>query len=271
MDFRCIWILDFLEILFLGQFNFSWQNSTLHSHTLYIQVSNNYVFKKILVVLYPISQKSWTRIQADDFERVGEVSQEVRFLSVPYLLNTIVLIVISQFKYICHQPDMYSRKWALPRQDPNSPDLYIPLMAFITYVLLYGLGKGLRLDSSSFSPDIIIQAVWRCLILQLIESCIIKVAVNLLSVTLPFSDVFAYSGYKYVGLCINTLSRALGGSVNFVVSLYTAGMLGYFVLKTMAAVVPQNPPNGGGGPPRHLILLAVAGLQFVVMLILSWL
>jgi hypothetical protein len=168
---------------------------------------------------------------------------------------------------------MYSRKWALPRQDPNAPDLYIPLMAFITYVLLYGLGKGMRLEAASFSPDIIIQSIWRCLVLQLIETCLIKFAVNMLSVTLPFSDVFAYSGYKYVGLCINTLSRVLGGTVNFVVALYTTGMLAYFVLKTMAAVVPPATSNGGPttGPPRHLILLAIAGVQFAVMLILSWL
>lgn len=106
--------------------------------------------------------------------------------------------------------------------------------------------------------------------LQAVEVLLIKFGVSLLSVTLPFSDIFAYSGYKYVGLCVNTLSRVLGGTANFIVSLYTAGMLAYFVLKTMAAAVPAN-TGAGGGPPRHLILLGVAGLQFLVILVLSWL
>ncbi len=164
---------------------------------------------------------------------------------------------------------MYSRKYALPRQDLNAPDLYIPLMAFVTYVLLYSLGRGLRLEAASFSPDIIIQSVWRCLALQVVESLLIKFGVNLLSITLPFSDIFAYCGYKYVGLCINTLARTMGGTVNFVVSLYTAGMLSFFILKSLAAVVPANASSGG--PPRHLILLGIAGLQLVVTLVLSWL
>lgn len=53
------------------------------------------------------------------------------------------------------QGDSFSRKWATPRQDFNAPDLYIPLMAFMTYVLLYGMGKGLM--SVGFTPDVIIQ------------------------------------------------------------------------------------------------------------------
>ena len=30
-----------------------------------------------------------------------------------------------------------------PRQDINAPDLYIPTMAFVTYVLMCGIVKGL--------------------------------------------------------------------------------------------------------------------------------
>lgn len=188
------------------------------------------------MLAYPVANKTWNRRSGDEFEREGE-------------------------------PDQYSRKWATPRHDPNSPDLYIPLMSFVTYVLLYGLRQGITLGSKAFSPDLIIQAIWRCLILQLIESGLLKFAVSLCSITLPFTDVFAYSGYKYVGLCVNTLSRSLGGTVNFLVSLYTAGMLAFFILKTMAAVVP---PTVQSVPPRHLILLGIAAMQFLVMLILSW-
>jgi hypothetical protein len=109
------------------------------------------------------------------------------------------------------------------------------------------------------------QAIWRCLLLHLIESGLVKFGVNLMSVPVPFLDIFAYTGYKYVALCLNTISRLFGGYVSFVVSLYTAVMLAYFMLKTMAATVPPNTT----GPPRHLMLLGFAAAQFVVILILS--
>jgi len=205
-----------------------------HSLKYYFSVNNQYVIKKITVILYPASNKMWNRLQADEFEREGE--------------------------------EAYSRKWALPRQDHNAPDLYIPLMSFMTYVLLYGLGKGLV--STAFGPDVIVNAIWRCLVLQLIESAMIKFGVNLMSVSTPFLDIFAYTGYKYVALCINFISRALGSTVSILVSLVTAGMLAYFILKTMAAVVP---PQTTTGPPRHLLLLGFALLQVVVILTLSFL
>ena len=228
--------------------------------------------KKITVILYPPSNKVWNRLQADEFEREGEVSAAVvdtvaegvsfeafhSFISL--FMLTIVLFLLS------FQADTYSRKWAIPRNDYNAPDLYIPLMAFMTYVLLSGLSKGL--GSTGFTPDVIIQAIWRCLLLHLIETGLIKLGVSLMSVPLPFLDVFAYTGYKYVALCINMLSRVAGGTVSFIVSMYTACMLAYFILKTMAAVVP---PTTTTGPPRHLLLLAFAAMQFVVILTLSWL
>jgi hypothetical protein len=139
-------------------------------------------------------------------------------------------------------------------------------MAFMTYVLLYGMAKGLV--SEGFTPDVIIQGIWRCLLLHLIETGLVKLGVNMMSVPVPFLDILSYTGYKYVALCINVVSRVLGGYVSFVVSMYTALMLAYFMLKTMAAVVP---PQTTTGPPRHLMLLGFAAAQFLVILMLSWL
>lgn len=158
-----------------------------------------------------------------------------------------------------------SHKWATPRYDVNSPDLYIPLMAFFTYVLLTGFSKGMT--TASFSPEVLVVAVWRCLTLQLVESLVIKFGLNLMSVSLPFLDIFAYTGYKYVGLCVNKLTLLLGVRLVYYTSaLYTSGMLGFFVLKSMAAVVP---PSTTTGPPRHLMLIGFSALQFFVAFVLS--
>lgn len=44
---------------------------------------------------------------------------------------------------------------AAPVSDDNAPDLYIPSMAFITYVLMTGLWKGML---SAFHPDVLVMS-----------------------------------------------------------------------------------------------------------------
>lgn len=82
---------------------------------IYFAVSNSYVLQKLAIILYPMKKNIiWGRIPADEAGRIGDDSE------------------------------LYSsHKWALPRQDVNAPDLYIPLMSFITYVLLVGFKKVL--------------------------------------------------------------------------------------------------------------------------------
>ena len=91
----------------------------------------------------------------------------------------------------------------MPREDLNAPDLYLPLMSFISYVLLFGLVKGMaapEIGASGFTPEILIQAIWRCFIFGVGESLIIKCGLSIMSVSLPFLDLFAYTGMTiYIG------------------------------------------------------------------------
>ena len=205
----------------------------------YFAVNNSYVLKKLTLLLYPLKNTQWARLRAEEFER-SEVSG--------------------------HQNDEVSRKWALPKQDVNAPDLYIPLMAFVTYCLLYGLSRGM--GSTNFSPDVIIQSIWRCLLLQIIETAAIKFTTNYLSVSVSFVDIFAITGYKYVGLSINTLTRILNGYLNILVTFYTSAMIAYFVLKTLASMVP--PAGQEGGSTRVMILFGFGVVQLLLILFLSW-
>jgi hypothetical protein len=127
------------------------------------------------------------------------------------------------------------------------------------------------MNSKSFSPDVIIQAIWRCLILQLIETSIIKFGINMMSAHVLFLDIFSYTGYKYLTLCINYITKIIfynSTIINIIISSCTSLMLSYFVLKTMAAVVPVGSTTG---PPRHLLLLGFAFMQFLVIITLSML
>lgn len=139
-------------------------------------------------------------------------------------------------------------------------------MAFITYVLLYGLSQGM--GSSKFSPDLIIKAIWRCLILQTLETVIIKFGTNVLAVSVPFLDIFAYTGYKYVALSANITTRMLNGYLHFLTTAYTSVMIAHFVLKSLAAVVPVVSKDGSS--TRVLVLLGFGACQFLLVFILSW-
>lgn len=45
-------------------------------------------------------------------------------------------------------------KHARPINDENAPDLYIPVMAFVTYILLTGYVKGTK---NTFTPEVLVQ------------------------------------------------------------------------------------------------------------------
>jgi hypothetical protein len=141
-------------------------------------------------------------------------------------------------------------------------------MSFITYVLLVGYCKG---ASNKFTPEVLIQAVWRCLLLQLGECMVFKLCVGSMRSNIPFLDIFAYTGYKYLGLCIGLVALVLGKTLYFLVTLVLGLSLGYFVMKSIAAVVPVNTPGEVQGPlPRPVMILALAALQTTVFCILSF-
>jgi hypothetical protein len=143
-------------------------------------------------------------------------------------------------------------------------------MAFFTYILLFGLQKGLV---SVFKPDDLIQAIWRCCLLHICECLIIKGGLSLMHVSLPFLDIVSYTGYKYVGLSLYVISCFFGHTFGIFTSLYTSIILTYYFLKILAAVVPIEAGNIEGlpTPPRHLLLVGFSSLQLVISLFLAFL
>jgi protein transport protein YIF1 len=213
-------------------------NTFWNSLKIYFKVDNTYVLKKLMMILHPMGVKKNQEWKRKDAEAEGyEQSSDVR------------------------------TKWALPKDDTCAPDLYIPLMSFITYVLLFGLCTG---TSSDFSPEVLITAVWRCFIVQLCEVVVVYVGLNLINSSLPFLDIYAYTGYKYVGLCVGIIARVLGYYLSSLISLYCSGMLAFFFLKSMVNIIPVTEATGSLAFSRHWVLLALCALQFLVAVFLSW-
>ncbi|CAG8460817.1 19131_t:CDS:2 [Cetraspora pellucida] len=128
----------------------------------YFKVNNSYVANKIQLLLFPWRHKRWTRIVSRS-EQDGQ---------------------LEGFKP--------------PRDDINSPDLYIPAMALVTYVLLTGIVSGTQ--GNKFHPEILGVNATSAFFLVLLELVFIKIGCYLLNITdANVLNLLAYSGYKFVG------------------------------------------------------------------------
>jgi protein transport protein YIF1 len=149
----------------------------------YFNVSNSYVVRKLLLVLFPWRHKPWTRQSARGGDPTGN--------------------------QMSGAPQAFS--YLPPRDDLNSPDMYIPIMAFITYILLSTVLAGMR---GSFHPELLGSTTSTALGVVLFEIVVLKMAMYLLSINndSQLLDLVAYSGYKFVGVIVTLfLSEILTG------------------------------------------------------------
>lgn len=160
--------------------------------------------------------------------------------------------------------------YALPYSDENAPDLYLPVMSLITYCLLCALTYG---TSGEFNPEVIPDVTSKCFITQVLEVLLIRFGFYMMNAPTPILDLFAYTGYKYLGLTINMicaiLMSLLGyGTLGFYGTfLWTASSATFFMLKTMANNIPAE--TASTGPKREVMVLAFAVSQAASMWFVS--
>jgi len=150
----------------------------------YFRVNNSYVANKLRILLVPFFHKDWKRRRDQN-------------------------------------PNM---DYLPPTEDLNSPDLYIPTMAFVSYVLLIGLFMGTRLV---FTPDVIGDTTSRALLIIIFEVLLVKIVVWLLNfeVILGLLDILSFSGYKFVGSVINVSVGLMLGNTAFYISYIVNSLL----------------------------------------------
>ncbi|KAF8527579.1 YIF1-domain-containing protein [Hysterangium stoloniferum] len=208
----------------------------------HFNVSNTYVLHKLTLVLFPWRHRPWTRKI-----RRSEVNGQ-------------------------------TEGWQPPREDINSPDLYIPTMALVTYVLLAALQSGLE---SRFNPEILGLATSTALAVVLLEFAFIKGGCYFLSIQGQGQviDLVAYGGYKFVGIIITLFAGLLnfGRAIYWIVFAYSFFANAFFLLRSLRSVVlPDSTPSNvstttltpGQRRMRIQFLLLIAVTQFVYMLIL---
>ncbi|KAJ9623533.1 Protein transport protein yif1 [Taxawa tesnikishii (nom. ined.)] len=172
----------------------------------YFNVSNFYVVKKLGIVLFPWRHRPWSRQQ----QRMSADGQ----------------------------PDFLP-----PRDDINSPDMYIPVMSFVTYILLSTLLAGLR---GAFRPELLGLTATNAFAVVLIELVLLKLGTYLLSISneSQWLDLVAYSGYKFVGVIITIAvsgvvsgGKGSGGWIGWTVFGYTFMANAFFLLRSLKYVL----------------------------------
>ena len=161
-----------------------------------------------------------------------------------------------------------------PSGDANAPDLYLPLMACITFVLLVGFLDGRRGD---FTPDVLGSIMTKSLGLLALEVVAIYVAVRVFKgVPLGWFDVAAYGGYKYLPLCINMLCGLAAGYNGYLGAAVGTGVsYAIFYYQTISAAAFTPPGDGqfatSVASKQKLVAAAIAGAEFLLMFVHGYL
>ncbi|CAG2100107.1 unnamed protein product [Medioppia subpectinata] len=158
-----------------------------------------------------------------------------------------------------------------PRDDLNSPDLYIPTMAFVTYILVSGYILGIQ---NRFSPELLGIQASTAMAWLIIEVIIVLLSLYLSSIScsLGFFHAIAFGGYKYV--CIVALllvSMPFDKIGYYVMFAYCSLSLGFFLLRSLHIAMQANTQTGVPNDSRNGLYLAMilCLLQPIVMYFLT--
>lgn len=204
----------------------------------YFAVDNNYVVKKLMLLFFPFTHRVSVQF-----------AWGIQLLSSQFCINFVCSLQDWSLKYDQDNP-------VQPRYDINAPDLYIPTMAYITFVVLAGLVMGKYSRSyfphrkicfitdfgrfshfpgmqNRFSPEqlgIISSSALAYSLFELIIYSITLYVANI-STTLKTLDLLSFAGYKFamIDVCIlvSILFKRLGYYSMF---LYSSITLTFFLV-----------------------------------------
>lgn len=140
------------------------------------------------------------------------------------------------------------RKWhgshEAPKENVVQPDLYIPLMSFITYVLAASYMLGLK---DKFSPEQLGILSSSALVCLTIEVGLMVILFNLFNVKTWYSFLHyvAFSGYKFVPIITAMLVSLLFKNTGYYITIgYTTLALGFYFIKSFHVAIESSNHDG---------------------------
>jgi len=153
-----------------------------------------------------------------------------------------------------------------PRFELNAADLYIPSMAFVTYILVVGYMLGLQ---ERFSPEILATTASSALTSLVLEILVIYLTTTIFNIssTLAKWDFLAFSMYKYVGMIFCLLVGLILSSSGYYPALaYAAAALALFLFRTLhLRVEPEVHGVENHGKRKLWLLFILVAWQPLVM------
>ncbi|KAH6570387.1 hypothetical protein BASA60_007721 [Batrachochytrium salamandrivorans] len=212
----------------------------------YFNVSNSYVLNKVRLLLFPFRHTSWSRL-VHRSEHNGQ-----------------------------------AEGYAPPREDLNAPDLYLPVMSYVTYVLLVGLTIGMASEgavvSKKFTPEVLGTSATGAFFIVFFEVFVLKLAFYLLNVVndASFLDLISYCGYKFIFVSILVVFKSVLGMFDWkfwIPGAYLVLAFGFFTIRTLRYLVlpDQGTTNvvGRDGRKRRVLgLFVISAFQCLSMLAL---
>ena len=141
-----------------------------------------------------------------------------------------------------------------PYLDINAPDLYIPLMGYITFIFLSGIAQAAQ---NKFTPEALgieSSSKLACLTVE-----VLVILMTLYAISMPTSlktlDIISFCGYKYVGMIAILLASFVFSSSGYTIAwiFYSANVM-FFLVRSLKGHV-QLHDNRYYGIKRSINLL----------------
>lgn len=163
-----------------------------------------------------------------------------------------------------------------PRFDVNAPDLYIPAMGFITYVLVAGLALGTQ---NRFSPELLGVQASSALVWLIMEVLAVLLSLYLVTVNTDLTtiDLLAFAGYKYVGMIVGVVAGLVFGRLAYYLCLlWCCAAIFVFMIRTLrlkllsSAAAEGRLATGTRNQLRMYLTMSIAAAQPVLMYWLTY-
>jgi len=155
------------------------------------------------------------------------------------------------------------------KMDVEEPDLYIPLMGYVTYVLAYGIQRG---TLSEFKPEVLSGTASFAFVLLILEVGVAKIGFYIAGSPVSTFDIFANCGYKYVHVMFMVMLRIVTSSamIYYPVFLYLSACAAYATRRFMLHFQQSQLRNQYGVQPSGLHTHIILGLA-IAQIPLCWL
>ncbi|KAI5137203.1 protein transport protein YIF1 [Nematocida ausubeli] len=170
--------------------------------------------------------------------------------------------------YICHKLAMIiypytTEQWSYTTDRDitgvliSQPDMYIPLMAIISYILCISCEMELN---NTFTPTALGNITTKAFLMGLLESAVIKSASFFFYANINITDIIAFVGYKYVTvILIRLISYICNIIISKVSAIYLTVSFCLFLGRSLKCFLILN---------EHEILVKKRKMYFLFLIVL---